>query len=517
MQEQESIKIWFKGMTIFVQELINAGWVSEFQGKEIEFEMIQSDTRQIKKGDIFFAFDGGKFRGVDFVQDAIIKGVSAIFIDKKYIKQLFFDKPDLLNFPVFFGEPFTDLAGKTLALLYGNPCEKIQTIGITGTNGKTSIAYNIKRVLQKIGKKSFYMGTLGVITDGAVIDLGMTTPPLTDVYRYLNEARQGDCEFAAIEASSHGLQQNRLNSIAWSAAVFTNLTRDHLDYHVNMENYFDAKKILFFDILRVWKENPSQVKGVVINIDDIYGGKLAEFIKNENPDFPLITLGKGGVAQLINVEPLWNGYRADLTIDGETIKLRSKVIGSFSIWNQAVVYLILRLFDIDKEKLLEAIEGLENVPGRMEIYPCGSGYAVIDYAHTPDALYKALETLKELKPSAIKVVFGCGGDRDRTKREPMGKIASDLADEIILTNDNPRSENPELIISEIKQGIKNVHSKVILDRESAIRTALSGLLKDEVLLIAGKGHENYQIIGKEKKYFSDKDVVLKFVKEQTDE
>jgi len=434
------------------------------------------NSKTLKKGDIFVAIQGEKNHGSEYVDNAIENGCIGVLIEGKEVD---------CSVPII---EIDNLRIKlpTLAENFYTQAKKVDLIAVTGTNGKTSVSHFISQLLSSLKIKNGVIGTLGISNlDRKSIN---TTPDIFTIYSALQDYSERGFEIAIIEASSHALVQNRLEGLSFIQGIFTNLTQDHLDYHQTMDNYRDAKGILFKSAL---------TKKTIINQDDDNHDYFLNIASDKDPiTFSINDLGfyksseKGFICQL-------NNFVFELPL-----------IGNFNLSNALAAYNSLSCMGHSDESLMPLLAKLSPPPGRMQQVQKSNIW--IDYAHTPDALFNALATFKVHYPEfKIRVLFGCGGDRDKTKRLLMGKIASENSDSIILTNDNPRSENPQRIIDDILDGIKVENDvQIILDRKHAITTAIKTLGEDEVLLIAGKGHEKTQTIGSQVYQFSDVEVAL---------
>jgi len=509
-------------MQITIQEILALGWrtrLAPSPGQKIVYEDITADSRKVAPKSVFFAFDGIKSAGKMYIPQAAQNGACAIFTDAKYESQLA-DMETAFQIPFFYAEAFKEIAPKTMASLYHAPASKMGCIGITGTNGKTTIAWALYSALKRLGRKPSYVGTIGIELPTESSPNPLTTPPLDEMHRLTYVARLQGGDYFISETSSHGLIQGRLDGIDWDIAIFTNLTEDHRDYHKTMEDYYLAKRILF----EKWAESArgdlhkavdgaslkKLTRTAIINTDDEYGLTLFNWLKTSYPELPVVGIGKNSAAaaKIVSINPAWSGYEACLEFSNATYRLKSKCIGEFNIYNLAMTFAALLALGFDPAQALAALEDFTGAPGRMEMYhkPNG-GMILVDYAHTPDALKKALQTLRQLQPTRLVVVFGCGGDRDRGKRSQMGKISEDHADFTFITNDNPRSEDPVEIVAQIASGRSGKNYKIIYDRRRAIEEAVAGLEADEVLLVAGKGHEDYQVLSGATIHFSDGEVV----------
>jgi UDP-N-acetylmuramoyl-L-alanyl-D-glutamate--2,6-diaminopimelate ligase len=466
----------------------------------IPIKGISYDSRMAKKGHLFVAIRGEKTDGDLFIRDALRLGASAVASEKEIELQ-----GQLATLRVADARRF--LAQISL-LYFGDPASHLKLAAITGTNGKTTSSYLMESVYREAGLRSCLIGTIGIKIDGKPFPTIHTTPESPDLMFFLNQAVAGGCTHGVLEVSSHALALKRVFGTKFTVGVFTNLTPDHLDFHKDMESYYQAKRLLFLS------ENENRIEFAVTNIDDPYGRRLASEIH-----CPMLTFGFDPSA---NVRTLESRYRSDgtdliiLTPAGK-MELTSPLVGQTNVYNiMAVVGASLAL-RIDVSAIHRGIEVLRGVPGRMESINAGQPFTVIvDYAHTPDALKKLLETIADLPHGKIITVFGCGGDRDRTKRPIMGEIAAQISDSVIATSDNPRTEDPLQILAEIKAGLTKGPAEftVIPDRREAIRQAFSLAGTGDVVVIAGKGHETYQTIGTQSFPFDDRLVAKELIIEQ---
>jgi UDP-N-acetylmuramoyl-L-alanyl-D-glutamate--2,6-diaminopimelate ligase len=394
----------------------------------------------------------------------------------------------------------TTACAQLAATFYGYPAKKLKLVGVTGTNGKTTTTHLVEFLLSQAHQKTALMGTLYTRWPGFAQTAVHTTPFAVELQEQLAEAVQAGCEFGAMEVSSHALAQGRVLGCEFEVAVFSNLTQDHLDYHRDMEDYFAAKALLF---------SPEYLQGrAIINADDPYGQRLiaglssaqvwSYSVNNQSADLYMSNL---------SYEP--NGVSGMLHTPKGDVAFRSPLVGQYNLENLlAAVGAVLHL-GIDLQLVTAAIPAFPGVPGRMErvqISPEQEVSVIVDYAHTPDSLENLLKAARPFIPGKLICVFGCGGDRDRTKRPKMGKIAADLADVVVVTSDNPRTEDPEQILQDVLSGIPDtVQPTVICDRATAIRTAILQAQPGDGVLLAGKGHEDYQILGTEKIHFDDRE------------
>jgi len=463
--------------------------------RDCDIRGLHNDSREIGKDYLFFAYPGAATDGRLYCQQAVDAGANAIIYDPK---DWFATLPD--------GVPciaFPDLVQHLAAIanrFYGQPDQAMTVTGVTGTNGKTTIAYQLAQAHELLGHHAAYIGTLGQGEVNSLQILANTTPDALCLQNLLHEYQQKNIKQVCIEVSSHALSQQRVECIAFEQAIFTNLTHDHLDYHQTMDAYAAAKATLFAC---------STLKYAIVNNDASYADLMISAI---NKSCQLITYG---LAENTDVRALsW-----DVSLNGTVIEVDSPwgkhqititALGFFNIYNALAVFSSLMVSGYDVERVLEIMPKLKAAPGRMEIVS-QNPYAIVDYAHTPDALENVLSTLNKVKKDKIIVVFGCGGDRDKTKRPIMGRIASQYADIAIITSDNPRSEDPEQIISDIEQGIDERNTSIckITDRQQAIAKAMSLANANDIILVAGKGHESYQQIGKIKHEFSDQAEIRK--------
>jgi len=443
---------------------------------ELDASGLSLNTNTLNKGDVFVALQGEKNHGIEFVEDAIEKGCVAALIDGKD-----FD----CDVPTIRVDKLkTHLS--TLAQNFYINAKNVELIAITGTNGKTSVSHYISQLLDFLEIDNGVIGTLGMSkTENKSIN---TTPDIFSIYNTLEEYSSNGINLAVIEASSHALMQGRLEGLSFIQGIFTNLTQDHLDYHETMDNYREAKGKLF-------KNNFS--KRAIINRDDENYQYFLDTASDKEP----ITFGIDDLEFFKNSE---NGFICQLN----DYVFELPLVGIFNLSNAIAAYNSVKCLSFSDDQIIPCLAKLSPPPGRMQ--QLANSNIWIDYAHTPDALDNALSTLRMHYPEFnIRVIFGCGGDRDKGKRQMMGKIASERADSIILTNDNPRSEDPQAIIDDILAGTKVENDvQIILDRGDAIRSAIQSLGEEEALLIAGKGHETTQVISSKTLPFSDIEVAL---------
>jgi UDP-N-acetylmuramoyl-L-alanyl-D-glutamate--2,6-diaminopimelate ligase len=375
-------------------------------------------------------------------------------------------------------------------------------IGVTGTNGKTTTAYLLHYLIQSSWRRCGMVGTVEYRIGDEVRPAPHTTPESAELQELLAEMRDSDCRAAVMEVSSHGLVQHRVDAVRFAAGIFTNLTQDHLDYHKTMDAYFAAKRMLFEKI-----DRQRGGGALIVNSDDRFGAKLA---KTEFPNSKMTTFGQGAHCdfQAGMIRSDFHGTQFQLSVKGRKLLVKLPLIGHFNVYNAVGALAAAQAIDLNLRESLHHLESAPQVPGRLESVGAGRqiNYRVyVDYAHTPDALENALKTLRDLRPKRIITVFGCGGDRDRAKRPQMGAVVDRLSDVAILTSDNPRTEDPGQIIADTKAGIASGRVLVIEDRREAIAEAIKHAGPREIVLIAGKGHEDYQEIDGVRHHFDDRE------------
>lgn len=457
------------------------------------FTAITSDSRKVQAGSLFLAYPGTHSDGRDYIAQAIQAGAAAVAWESRD----FVWNPawQVSNMAV---DGLKNRVGQIAAEYYGSPSEKLAMVGVTGTNGKTSVSQWIAQALSILGKKTAVIGTIGNGFVGAQAEASNTTPDAILLQAMLADyARQG-AEAVAMEVSSHGLHQGRVNGVTFDVAVLTNLTRDHLDYHETMEEYAAAKQLLFS-----WQG----LDMAVLNIDDAFGRSIASSLAGQGK--PMMTYGLlQGDVRGSDLQLHQHGLTMQVSTPQGKAALNAPVLGRFNAYNVLAVLATLLALKVSLHDAVAAIGKIRPVPGRMQQFGGNDKpLVVVDYAHTPDALEKVLTTLREQTSGKLICVFGCGGDRDAGKRPLMGAVADELADAVIVTSDNPRSEDPVSIIQQVVSSIDAVEL-IEPDRAIAIRRAVQSARAGDVVLIAGKGHENYQEIAGIKIPFSDAEVVI---------
>ncbi len=473
---------------------------------EREVSGLEYDSRRIQPDNMFVAISGLVEDGSKFIEDALARGARTI------VSEL---PAGISNFNNS-GEAVTQLqvesARTALAQFsnefYGCPSEKLSVIGITGSNGKTTTSYLLEAIFNTAGKATGVLGTINYRYGGKTFPSTFTTPESSDLNRMLAEMVDEKVEHCLLEISSHALVLKRAFGLNFEVAVFTNLTRDHLDFHETMEQYKNAKKLLFRN---------NNVKKAVINIDDSAGKEIFDELSVERLSTGLISPADISAE---NIQLSDKGTSFDLKTPWGALSLEISLLGLHNVHNLLTATAVALLQGIDLETIGKGIQSLKNVPGRFESVDLGQAYAVIvDYAHTDDALSKALCAARAVTKNRLILVFGCGGDRDRGKRKLMGQVAFELSDFAIVTSDNPRKEDPNRIIEDILHGLpekvqENHDYEICVDRKSAIFKAIGLAEAGDLILIAGKGHEDYQIIGSEKKHFDDRKIAAQAIRER---
>ena len=460
-------------------------------GRTVTITGLTADSRQVAPGFVFAALPGSKADGTAFIAGAVVRGAAAILVREVAVL------PQTLTIPVLRAvEPRLALA-RMAARFYGPGPNTI--VAVTGTSGKTSVAEFTRQIFAHAGHKAASLGTLGVIKPGGASYGTLTTPDPVTLARTLAELRAEGVTHLAMEASSHGLDQYRLDGVQLTAAAFTNLGRDHMDYHPTVEHYFNAKMRLFRELI------PQGEHGIaVINADGAYAEEAIAVARERTHQ--IITVGrKGTTIRLADVQREGFKQRLKIEVEGRMHEVLLPLVGAYQVENALVAVGLAHVFD-GIEPVLAALPHLKGVPGRLDIVgEARGGLAVVDYAHKPEALAAALDAVRPFATGRLICVFGCGGDRDRGKRPIMGGIAVDKADVVIVTDDNPRTENPAAIRAEVLKGAKGVRE--IGDRAQAIRAAVAMMGTGDVVLVAGKGHETGQIVGTTVLPFSDHEVL----------
>lgn len=464
---------------------------------EIDFEDevkdISIDSRNLKKRSPFFAFKGAAVDSHKFAADAYTSGNVPFVVAEHKIEGV----------PTVVVEDGRKAVANACRNLFGRPDEGMLKIGVTGTNGKTTITYIIDSILKEAGYKPVLVGTTGVVFGDTTMDLDSTTPSAYEFFKVLSQAAKAGSDALVMEVSSHALHQHRVNGVVFDAAIFTNLSGDHLDYHKTMEEYYQAKKIFF---------TPEYAHVGVIGKDNEYGDRLFKEAEVDKVSYGITPKAE------VTAEEIWfglDGLKAKLKTPAGSFPVKSTLVGLHNLENIMAAAAGCLMTGVDPEHISAGIEKLENVAGRLEKFEKKNGaYIFVDYAHTDDALRNVLEALANFRENRLITVFGCGGDRDRTKRPRMAKAAEGNSDVVIVTSDNPRTEDPQKIIEDILTGFEDAGSVIITpDRRTAIAQAVNMAEDKDIVLIAGKGHEDYMILGTEKIHFDDREEVKKILEE----
>lgn len=485
----------------------------DFVAKNLELSQVAYDSRKVSMDSLFIAIRGVQADGHTFISQAIAQGARAVVCEE--IPPEYSDSKEVLFFKVKDSRKALSQISKNF---YGSPSHRMKTVGITGTNGKTTLSYLVEALLLEAAYSPTVIGTINFRHRGKVFPSSHTTPESLDLDLFLSERIKEASDALVMEVSSHAIDQHRVDDIEFDVAIFTNLTPDHLDYHKNLESYFTAKARLFRELL---PQSPKIEKVAILNLDDENVQSLKKEMKIPTLSFSLSNKDADvfSVSYFISI----HGIEAKLQSPEGIVMLRSPLLGEFNLSNLLAAVATGLALHIPIAKIEKALNGFRQVPGRMErIENKKNLHVFVDYAHTPDALKNVLETLRKVlkegqTSSKVITVFGCGGDRDKSKRPLMGAQVAKLSNLAVLTSDNPRSENPLSIIEEVKEGLEaagfqeNKNFWVEADRKKAIELAFSKAKPGDVILIAGKGHEDYQILGKQKIHFDDREVAREFL------
>ena len=459
---------------------------------DAEITGVTCNSAAVKPGYVFVCINGTKTDGHKFAADAVAKGAAAVVCEKdlKLENQIIVKDTH---------EEYFNISAKW----FSSPADKMKLIGVTGTNGKTSVTYMLKNILEAAGHKVGLIGTIQNIIGDEIIPSKNTTPDAYELNSLFSLMQKSGCEYAVMEVSSHALDQKRICNVTFEAAMFTNLTQDHLDYHITMDNYFNAKKRLF-----------NMCKCAIINFDDEYGKRLIEETQCEKITYSAISDAATYTAKEIDYKP--DGVKYQMVGYNFINRITVGTGGKFTVYNSLCAAACAVHLGISPMVTASALKNMHGVCGRAEVVPTGRDFTVvIDYAHTPDGLKNILNTFREYREHRLVVLFGCGGDRDKTKRHIMGEIAVSLADYVIITSDNPRTEDPTAIINDILVGVKGTRTpyKVIENRKKAIKFAIDNAQKNDIIVLAGKGHETYQILKDETIHFDEREVVAEALKD----
>lgn len=448
---------------------------------------IKSDSRKIELGDTFIALKTINNDGHNYVLEAIKKGANKVIVEQGMYDVETILVPNTRNFLVEY-----------LKNEYEYLFDRLKIIGVTGTNGKTTTCFLLHQVLNTLNCKCSYIGTLGFYIKDKIKELPNTTPDILDLYELFLESYEKGCQYVVMEVSSQAIAMKRILGIKYDYVVFTNLTKEHLDYHKTMENYVLAKQELFRNL----KDNGK----AIINKDNEY---FSSFLLEENEN---ITYGFNNSDYKISNYEIIDNMSNFVVDSGRETKYIINLLGKYNVYNMVVVIIILSLLGFEKELIKREIRSLKPPLGRMDIINYGDNKIIVDYAHTPDAVLNVLNTVKEMQGNNIYTVIGCGGNRDKEKRPIMGEIVTSLSTKAIFTSDNPRNEDPTTIIDDIIKDLSYNNYEIEIDRTRAIKKGVQKLEKNDILLILGKGHETYQIIGEKRIHFDDKEKVLDIIR-----
>lgn len=472
---------------------------------ELEVAAIRYDSRSVEPGDVFCALKGVGSDGHEFIGDAVEKGAVAIVSEQPYPAEAIATWIQVHDARAAMGI--------MAANLEGHPSREFPVVGVTGTNGKTTTTYLVHHLMTSILRRAGLIGTIQYSTGDEILDSPHTTPESPDLQHLLREMRDSDCRGAVMEVSSHGLAQHRATGTSFDVGVFTNLTQDHLDYHVDMESYFASKRMLFEQM----DSDRAKEGAALINIDDVWGDRLM------NTHFSRVkkyTFGLSPKADFraSDIKSDFHGTRFKLSFKDREMLVRVPLIGAFNVYNSVCAIASAYLIGLNLREVVAKMADAPQVPGRLEaVGDRQTNYRVfVDYAHTPDALVNVLGVLRALEPNRIITVFGCGGDRDTTKRAPMAAAAQEGSDFCVLTSDNPRTEDPQKILEDAAKGFTRSDYEIVEDRKDAIQRAISMAEEKDIILIAGKGHEPYQEINGVRHDFDDRRVARSFINQKAE-
>ena len=465
-----------------------------------EITGVRYDSRRVGPGNLFVAVRGACFDGHSFIEQAVEKGAVAIVGEQAGLSK---------RATTIVVQNSREALASLGSAYYGDPSRRLRVIGVTGTNGKSTTTFLIKHLLERANQSTGLIGTVQYEIGERVLPARRTTPESLDLQELLSRCVEAGCRNVVLEVSSHALSQGRAGEIAFDVGAFTNLTQDHLDFHQGMKDYFEAKARLFDSV----RDSQKKERAGAINIDDPYGQQLvARFGK----DLPIVTYGMSARAEFraSNFKVEMNGTSYQLNAKEKSYLVRLPLIGRFNIYNSLAALAVAHAIGADLRTSVLALANAPQIPGRLEAVPAKRQFQVfVDYAHTDDALLNVVRTCRDLHPNRLILVFGCGGNRDKTKRALMGAVADQFADYTILTSDNPRKEDPEAIVREVEAGFKRKNYEKIVDRKEAISRAIALAQAKDIVLIAGKGHEKYQEFGNYTIPFDDVDVAARALEE----
>ncbi|MDP4085414.1 MAG: UDP-N-acetylmuramoyl-L-alanyl-D-glutamate--2,6-diaminopimelate ligase [Bacillota bacterium] len=466
-----------------------------YKGENPEIESVENDNRKIHPGSMFICIKGYTVDGHDFAEAAVQSGAVAVLAER----------PLSLSVPVIVVKDTSRAMAVIADAFYGHPTKNLHLIGITGTNGKTTTSHLIEKILADAGRRTGLIGTMYTKIGDKKLETKNTTPESLTLQKTFKQMVDSNVDSAVMEVSSHALDLGRVHGCDYNIAVFTNLTQDHLDYHHTMDEYKHAKGLLFTQLGNTFElDNP---KFAILNADD---SASQSFEKSTAAHVVSYGIENEADFQAVNIQITPKGTIFDLVLNGTKYGVQMKLIGKFSVYNALASIATAYVSGISLQRCIQSIEQVEGVSGRFELVDAGQDFTVIvDYAHTPDSLENVLKTIRQFAMKKIYVLIGCGGDRDRKKRPLMAQIACKYATNPIFTSDNPRSENPLEILMEMESGVKGENYLVIPDRKEAITMVINMASSGDVILIAGKGHETYQIIGNQVFDFDDRIVAKK--------
>lgn len=455
--------------------------------QNIDFNEIKKNSKEVKTGDAFFDLSSSYEKGLDNAKEALFSGASLIVSENRLPVE-----------NLCLVEDAHSAFSTACANFYDNPAKKMKLIGVTGTNGKTTCTHLISETLKSLGKSVGTVGTMGVKYNGKVLDYSMTTPDADILQKSFYDMQKDGVEYVVMEVSAHAIAQKRIEGLKFDIGILTNITQDHLDYFGNMENYRDCKLSFFTD---------KYVKSAVLCVDD---KSVCDFL--EKIKIPFITYGLYNPADVfaIGIKSRLDGMKFYSNVFDDIYKVETNLVGGYNILNILASLSTIASLGLDVGKAVESLKYIHPVEGRFNVIKYKGKYIIIDFAHTPDGLLNVLSTAKQICKGKLYCVFGCGGNRDSDKRPKMGAIAENLCDYVCLTNDNPRKENPAKIVEDIEKGMKKSHF-VELDRQTAISKMINLSKEDDVIVIAGKGGEKYQIVGDQKLDYNDFDAVYKVI------